>query len=169
MNKIFIGILNNGYMAGILILAVIVTRVIIRKAPKWINCLLWGMVALKLVLPFSMESVLSLIPSKEPVATDIGQQTVPRIDTGVTVINEAVNPVLENKFSYTDELQASVSPIQKVLSVMVVVWGIGVAVMILYSLISYFILRRKVAVSRRISDNVYICDGVEGSILSGTS
>lgn len=169
MNKIFIGILNNGYMAGILILAVIVTRVIIRKAPKWINCLLWGMVALKLVLPFSMESVLSLIPSKEPVATDIGQQTVPRIDTGVTVINEAVNPVLENKFSYTDELQASVSPIQKVLSVMVVVWGIGVAVMILYSLISYSILRRKVAVSRRISDNVYICDGVEGSILSGTS
>ncbi len=72
MNKIFIGILNNGYIAGILILAVIVTRVIIRKAPKWINCLLWGMVALKLVLPFSMESVLSLIPSKEPVATDIG-------------------------------------------------------------------------------------------------
>lgn len=169
MNKIFIGILNNGYMAGILILAVIVTKVIIRKAPKWINCLLWGMVALKLVPPFSMESVLSLIPSKEPVATDIGQQAVPRIDTGVTVINEAVNQVLENKFSYTDELQASVSPIQKVLSVMVVVWGIGVAVMILYSLISYFILRRKVAVSRRISDNVYICDGVEGSILSGTS
>lgn len=167
MNKIFIGILNNGYMAGILILAVIVTRVIIRKAPKWINCLLWGMVALKLVLPFSMESVLSLIPSKEPVAVDIEQQDVPKIDTGVKVINEAVNPVLENKFSYTDELQVSVSPIQKVLSVMVVVWGIGVAVMILYSLISYFILRRKVAVSRRISNNVYICDGVVSPFILG--
>ena len=66
MEAVFLKVLNMGLTASWLILAVVIFRIFLKKAPKWISCLLWAMVAFKLVCPFSVESALSLIPSDEP-------------------------------------------------------------------------------------------------------
>lgn len=71
MTKLFLTLLNIGIKAGWLILAVLLLRVILRKAPRWTVCLLWGVVALRLVFPFSIESVFSLIPSAQTVPMEI--------------------------------------------------------------------------------------------------
>jgi len=68
VENLFLDVLNLSITAGWLIAAVLLVRLVIRKrAPKWICCLLWGMVGLRLVLPFSLESALSLVPSRETV------------------------------------------------------------------------------------------------------
>ena len=71
MTELFLTMLNIGIKAGWLILAVLLLRVILRKAPRWTVCLLWGVVALRLVFPFSLESVFSLIPSAQTVPMEI--------------------------------------------------------------------------------------------------
>ena len=130
MNQIFLELLNNAVISSILMIAVMITRVSITKAPKWITCVLWGMVAIKLVVPFHIESMLSLVPSSKPIPVNIEYQSVPQIESGVTVINNVVNPVLESNFTSSEV--ASVNPMQVVVSVASIVWMIGVVILCLY-------------------------------------
>lgn len=166
MNNAFIGVLNNALIASLLIVAVIVARFIIKRAPKWITCALWGLVAMKLVFPFSIESVLSLVPSSKPIPSDIEYSAIPHIETGVHAINQVVNPVLEANFSPKPEY--SVNPLQLVISVCSSVWIIGIICLLIYLLISYLILRKKVAASQNMYENVYICDEVSSPFILGT-
>ena len=94
MSAVFLKILNMSITAGWLILAVMLTRLLLKKAPKWIACLLWGFVAIRLLCPFSLESVFSLIPSSETVPADIAFAQQPAIHTGISAINRAVNPAI---------------------------------------------------------------------------
>lgn len=165
MNQIFLELLNNAVISSILMIAVMITRVSIKKAPKWITCVLWGMVAIKLVLPFHIESMLSLVPSSKPIPVNIEYQSVPQIESGVTVINNVVNPVLESNFTSSEV--ASVNPMQVVVSVASIVWMIGVVILCLYLFISYFLLRKKVAASQNIFENVYLCDDVSSPFILG--
>ena len=70
MTELFYTILNMSISAGILILAVLLLRLFFRRAPKWVSVLLWGLVAVRLVLPFVPESALSLMPKAEWVTPD---------------------------------------------------------------------------------------------------
>ena len=126
MNQVFLELLNHAVISSILILVVVIIRSLIKKAPKWITCVLWGLVAIKLVLPFQIESVLSLVPNSEPIPVDIEYQSVPQIESGVTAINHVVNPVLESNFA-PDEV-ASVNPMQVVVSIASTVWMIGIVI-----------------------------------------
>ena len=81
MDKLFITIVNNGLVASWIILAVIVLRKLLNRIPKWVNCLLWGLVAIRLAIPFSIESIFSLIPSAKPVPADIKYAKIPKIDS----------------------------------------------------------------------------------------
>ena len=119
MNHVFIQILNNSLIASLLILAVMIVRLMIIRAPKWFSCVLWGLVAIKLVLPFSIESVFSLVPSSQPIPSDIEYSAAPQIDSGVEVINRVVNPVIEKNF--TPQEVVSVNPLQIVIMVCSVV------------------------------------------------
>ena len=85
--------------ASWLVLAVLAARFLLKKAPKWINVLLWGLVAVRLLCPFSLESALSLIPSAEVVSPQIMTDPSPVINTGIPVVNEAVNPVITDTFA----------------------------------------------------------------------
>ena len=71
MSEIFLKIINMSISASYIVLAVLLLRLLLKKAPKWITVVLWGIVAVRLVCPFSVESVLSLIPSSEVVSPDI--------------------------------------------------------------------------------------------------
>ena len=165
MNHVFIQILNNSLIASLLILAVMIVRLMIKRAPKWFSCVLWGLVAIKLVLPFSIESVFSLVPSSQPIPSDIEYSAAPHIDSGVEVINRVVNPVIEKNF--TPQEVVSVNPLQIVIMVCSVVWIAGMIALLMYSFLSYLLLKKKVAASRKINGNVYVCDEVVTPFILG--
>lgn len=166
MSQLFLEILNHALSASWMILAVLLFRAVFKKIPKWITCLLWGMVALKLVLPFNIESALSLIPSARPIPADIAYLASPRIDTGVQIINGVINPIISHSLP-SGAAENAGNPFQSLLSVLAVIWVVGAAVMILYAIISFFLLNRKVSASFRRDKNIYECDEINIPFILG--
>ena len=98
MEHIFVEILNRSIAAGWVILAVAALRLLLRRAPKWTSCLLWALVAVRLVCPFSMESAFSLIPSRETVHGGMDGPEGKFVDSGIRFLDDAVNPALRRSF-----------------------------------------------------------------------
>ena len=166
MAAVFLKLLNLSISASWLVLAVLVLRLVSKRSPKWMNVLLWGIVALRLVLPFSIESALSLIPSAETVSPVAVQSApAPTITSGVSVIDNAVNPSLSEHFAAVPT--ASVNPLYVWTEIAGWVWLIGLGAMLLYALVSYLRLRRRVSVSLPIQDNIYLCDAISSPFILG--
>ena len=165
MNRIFLQMLNISFQASWLILAVLILRLVVKKVPRWIPCLAWGMVALRLAVPFRIESALSLIPSAEPVPVQIDRMSQPAVHSGIPVMDRAVNQVVASQF--TPDPAASVNPLQVVVYLAAVLWIAGMICMLVYALVSYIRLRRKVAASLRKEQNVYLCDEIDSPFLFG--
>ncbi|MFQ9427643.1 MAG: M56 family metallopeptidase [Oscillospiraceae bacterium] len=166
MSGIFLKLLNLSISASWLVLVVLVLRLVLKRAPKWVDVLLWGMVALRLMLPFSIESALSLIPSAETVSPEVVQfDPAPTITSGVTIIDNAVNPSLSESFAAAP--LASVNPLYVWTYLAGWVWLIGLAAMLLYALVSYLRLRRRVSASIPLWENVYVCDEVPSPFILG--
>ena len=166
MAAVFLKLLNLSISASWLVLAVLVLRLISKRSPKWMNVLLWGIVALRLMLPFSIESALSLIPSAETVSPAAVQfDPAPTITSGVSVIDNVVNPPLSEHFSAVPT--ASVNPLYVWTEIAGWVWLIGLGAMLLYALVSYLRLRRRVSVSLPIQDHIYLCDALSSPFILG--
>ena len=166
MAAVFLKLLNLSISASWLVLAVLVLRLVSKRSPKWMNVLLWGIVALRLVLPFSVESALSLIPSAETVSPAVVQfDPAPTITSGVSVIDNAVNPSLSEHFSAVPT--ASVNPLYVWTEIAGWAWLIGLAAMLAYALVSYLRLRRRVSVSLRVRENIYLCDAISSPFILG--
>ncbi len=165
MENIFISLLNTSITAGYLVIAVMLLRPILKKAPKYIRCILWGLVGLRLVLPFSFESVLSLIPSAQPIPPEIVTSPTPTIHSGLAFVNHTVNPILTQSMAPAPE--ASVNPMQVVMAIAWNVWLLGVIAMVLYSVISFILLKRKLREAVQDSGNVWVCDRVSSPFLLG--
>ena len=166
MAAVFLKLLNLSISASWLVLAVLVLRLVSKRSPKWVNVLLWGIVALRLVLPFSIESALSLIPSAETVSPAVVQfAPAPTITSGVSVIDNAVNPSLSEHFSAVPT--ASVNPLYVWTEIAGWVWLIGLGAMLLYALVSYLRLRRRVSVSLPVQDHIYLCDAISSPFILG--
>ena len=166
MAAVFLKLLNLSISASWLVLAVLVLRLVSKRSPKWMNVLLWGIVALRLVLPFSVESALSLIPSAETVSPAAVQfDPAPTITSGVSVIDNAVNPSLSEHFAAVPT--ASVNPLYVWTEIAGWVWLIGLGAMLLYALVSYLRLRRRVSVSLCVRENIYLCDAISSPFILG--
>ncbi len=165
MSALFLNVLNLTINASWLIAAVIVARLLMKKAPKWISCLLWGLVALRLLCPVSLTSALSLLPSEKVVPGNIEMVQDPHIDSGVRIIDNAVNPVIERSFS--PDVTSSVNPMQVVVFVASLIWLVGVAVMLVYALISFILLKIKVRASVTLGDKLMECDEVDSPFILG--
>ena len=166
MAAVFLKLLNLSISASWLVLAVLVLRLISKRSPKWVNVLLWGIVALRLVLPFSIESALSLIPSAETVSPAAVQfDPAPTITSGVSIIDNAVNPSLSEHFAAVPT--ASVNPLYVWTEIAGWVWLIGLGAMLLYALVSYLRLRRRVSVSLPVQDHIYLCDAISSPFILG--
>jgi beta-lactamase regulating signal transducer with metallopeptidase domain len=165
MGDIFLKILNMSISASWLILAVVFIRLVFRKAPKWSMCLLWGLVAVKLVVPFSPESVLSFIPSNEVIPESIATETHPHINSGITYIDMTINPVMESNLS--PQIGDSVNPLQVIIYIAGIVWCVGIIICLAYALVSYIILKRKVRASKLLRKGVYACDEVKSPFILG--
>lgn len=166
MSGIFLKLLNLSISASWLVLVVLALRLVLKRAPKWVNVLLWGMVALRLMLPFSIESALSLIPSAETVSPEVVQfDPAPTITSGVTIIDNAVNPSLSESFAAAPS--ASANPLYVWTYLAGWVWLIGLAAMLAYALVSYLRLRRRVSASIPLRENIYVCDEVPSPFILG--
>ena len=166
MAAVFLKLLNLSISASWLVLAVLVLRLVSKRSPKWMNVLLWGIVALRLVLPFSVESALSLIPSAETVSPAVVQfDPAPTITSGVSIIDNAVNPSLSEHFAAVPTM--SVNPLYVWTEIAGWVWLIGLGAMLLYALVSYLRLRRRVSVSLPIQDHIYLCDAISSPFILG--
>ena len=166
MSVIFLKLLNLSISASWLVLVVLALRLVLKRAPKWVNVLLWGMVALRLMLPFSIESALSLIPSAETLSPEtVRFDPAPTITSGVEFIDNAVNPSLSESFAAAP--LASVNPLYVWTYLAGWVWLIGLAAMLLYALVSYLRLRRRVSASIPLRENIYVCDEVPSPFILG--
>ena len=165
MNEFFLKIINMSISASWLVLAVLILRFVLKKAPKWINVLLWGIVAIRLICPFSFESTLSLIPSVETIPLNIGMDTTPTINSGISAINNAVNPIISQ--SNTPMAGASVNPLQITIGIYEYIWIFGMIALALYTAISYWRLRRKVDTAVRYKDNIFQSENVSFPFVLG--
>ena len=153
MSELFLKIVNMSISASWVVIAVLTLRFCLKKAPKWVNVLLWGIVAARMVFPFSIESVLSLIPSAETISPTIMMEQSPSVQTGVPALNHVINPVISG--SFTPARGASANPLQIWIPVLAGIWLFGIAALFLYSAVSYWRLRRKVCEAVILRGNIY--------------
>ena len=173
MEGFVLKLINMSIAAGWMILAVILLRIVFRKAPKWIFCIAWGLVGLRLILPFTIPSPVSLVPSEEAVQVVEGSEGVrtPILNSGIKALDNAVNPVIGGQAAeeLSGEKTAPAPEGEKAGSfpVLTLIWAAGAAAMFLYAAGSYLSLRRKTGAGIRVGKDVWIADGVKSPFILG--
>ena len=165
MSEIFLKIINMSISASYIVLAMLLLRLLLKKAPKWITVVLWGIVAVRLVCPFSIESVLSLIPSSEVVSPDIMMDRTPEINTGIPIINQVINPVISG--SFTPDPGTSANPLQLWIPTFAVIWIVGMIALLIYTVISYVKVKHKIGTAVLLRDNIYQSENVVSPFVLG--
>lgn len=148
----FLRCVNLSISASWLILAVLLLRLALRKAPRWICCLLWMLVGLRLLCPFTLQSPLSLIPSAETIPENILQSPAPAISSGIPAVDAQLNPMISASFAPSPE--ASANPLQIITFIASCIWLIGIFVMLMYLAGSFICLRLKMRTATRLRDNI---------------
>lgn len=164
LEELFLFLLNNSVTAGWVILAVIALRALFRRAPRRTLCLLWALPALRLALPFSIESALSLIPSAETVPQEILTAAAPAINSNIPAVDGAVNPILEASFAPAPE--ASANPMQVLLFAAGIVYIAGVALIAAYSLYKTIRLRLRLR-EAVLAEGVWLSDRIDTPFVMG--
>lgn len=184
MSELFLKLLNISIAAGWLVLAVVLLRFVLKTSPKWVRCLLWGLVALRLLLPFTIESRLSLLPSRETVQTESvsietpddptlapGGQGTPLVydrivlNSGFSAVDEALNPVMAE----TTETMAKTgtNPTAVLKTAATVLWLVGAAAMLLYAAVSFLRMKYTVRASIELKKGVWVCDDIHDPFILG--
>lgn len=167
MDEIFLQIINNSLVVSVMILVIIAMRFLFRRMPKWTVCLLWAVVALRLVLPFQVESIFSLIPSGEPVPANIAMEQHPHVNFGIEVLDKGVNPIVDHAFAPTTDAGMSINPLQLYLFVASIVWIAGMIVLMVYAGVSFLVLKYKVRMSVSVQEKVYECEAIDTPFILG--
>ena len=196
MEMIFLNVFNRSLAAGWLILAVIVVRFLLKKAPRRLSCVLWAVVAVRLLCPFFPASSFSLIPSGETISAEaVRFAPAPAIDSGIPALNEALNPMIGERFAPAPG--TSVNPLYIWTAIAGIVWLVGVAVMAGYALLGSLRMRsvvreavplgmcgesyetgeagtcaephraRPLETGAALPDNVWLCDAVRSPFILG--
>jgi len=160
----FVPIVNTSISASWLILVIIVVRLVFKKMPKAVTCALWGLVAIRLICPFSIESPLSLIPSAEVIPEDVLYLEAPQHGDPVQ-FNGIEAPIIQETVG--EIIGKTVWQVQGFDMFGTLVWLVGTAVMLIYALISYLQLRYRVMVSINERDNIWLCDQIDSPFILG--
>ena len=165
MDDVFLKLVNLSISASWLILAVLVLRVVLKKAPKWVMPLLWGVVALRLVCLFSIESALSLIPSAETIPSEIVTETREPVLYEQATLDIVTNPTLPS----AAEVPVGVSRQQAQVdfNIYSVLWFAGMAALLVHALVSAGKLKRKLATAILLRDNIYESEFVDSPFVFG--
>lgn len=167
MDDVFLKLVNLSISASWLILAVLVLRFVLKKAPKWVMPLLWGVVALRLVCLFSIESALSLIPSAETIPSEIVTETREPVLYEQATLDIVTNPTLPS----AAEVPVGVSRQQAQVdfNIYSVLWLAGMAALLVHALVSAEKLKRKLATAILLRDNIYESEFVDSPFVFGVA
>lgn len=152
MNELFLTVLNMSLTASYVILFVIPVRLLLKKAPKAVSYALWSVVAFRLVLPFSFESIFSLMPRNTntvPIPHDIIYQQSPQINSGIEAVDSFVNQSLP-----APAVGASANPLQIYVEIGSYIWVLGIIALLVYSLVSVLLLKRQLKGARLLEKNI---------------
>lgn len=169
MNDFLLTLLNMSVVSSLLILAVIILRLVFKKAPKAIICVLWALVGLRLICPFSFESRLSLVPEAKPVTyiaehSDIDKPVEAYVGENREVVSYDTpqgSVMVATQASKEFDVRAFLTDI------LPFVWGLGVLSMALSSVISYIKLKKRMLACLNVKDNIYLCDGIKSPFILG--
>ncbi len=165
MTELFLKVLNMSISASYLVLAVLFLRLILKKSPKWIAVLLWGIVAVRLLCPFSVESAMSLVPSAETVPKEILSESGFRIQTGIAPVDLSVNDYLGER--YFEGVTVPQDAGHNIVTILSFIWLFGIVLLIAYTIISYVRLYRKIDTAVVYRAGVYQCDGIDSPFVLG--
>ena len=165
MEAVFLKVLNMSINATWLIAAIMLLRLVLAKAPRQLRCMMWGLAALRLVVPFSIESMLSLLPSPQTLPDNILYTASPVIHSGIPLVDNAVNPILSTSLS--PQPLTSANPTQILSFIYSQFWILGMVLMSLYALFSWLHVRRKVAASIPLGNHVRLCDYIDSPFILG--
>ena len=162
--ELFLTLLNRSLAAVWLVLAILLLRPFLKKVSRAFCCAMWGLVAIRLLCPFSVRSVLSLIPDAQPIPTDLAAQSAANGSAGT-----GVQAVTGNFTSFLPSVttQEAVNPVQTFTRVAAVLWMVGMALIALYALVSYLHLRSLVREAVRHPDGYWLCDRIETPFVLG--
>lgn len=165
MDAIFLQVLNMSLTASYVILFVLMARLVLKKAPKIFSYALWSVVLFRLICPFSFESLYSLLPiNANPIPGNIGYAEVPQINTGITLVDNAANPILSTQTALQG---ASVNPMQIWIFTGSLIWLAGIAVLMIYSVVSLLRLRSKLVGAVKWRDTIYLADHITSPFVMG--
>ncbi len=165
MSSFFLSAVNISITASWIVAAVLILRLLLRKAPKWINVLLWGIVAVRLVFPISIESFMSLVPRTQTISPEIISYYTPAPAASEPVVNNVTAPVT-GQYAVPEPVAAA-NPVQTLMTVLTVIWIAGIVLMLIYSLVSYIRVRIKTGTSIRLRDNIYQSENVSSPFVLG--
>ena len=165
MNELFLKIINMSISASWLVLAVLLLRLVLKKAPKWVNVLLWGIVAVRLICPFPFESALSLIPSAETFPEKIISGPSFDVQTGIAPVDNRINDYLGDR--YFEGVTVPTNNGNNVMTILTIVWAIGILLLVTYTVISYWRLHREIDTAVRYKDNIFQSENVSSPFVLG--
>ena len=166
MSELFLQTVNMSISASWIVLAVLLLRLLFKKAPRWITVLLWSIVAVRLFCPFTIESILSLIPSAETINPDILIGETPKINTGISIVNNTLNPIIsESVIPVAPE--KSVSTMKMLILIVSKIWIFGVILLLAYTAISYWKVKRKIGTAVLLRDNIFQSENVISPFILG--
>lgn len=177
MADIFLKVVNMSISACWIVLAIVLLRIILKKAPKWINCLLWGIAGLRLVMPFSLESIFSLIPSAEFIPQELVHSHSSVDVKGTEILNYVGNNPVSVELGISDgslvfnEITApdcpSINPLLISTFIASIVWIVGIIALLVYTLVSFLRLKSKIGTAVLLRDNIYQGEAVVSPFVLG--
>lgn len=177
MTDIFLKIVNMSVSACWLVLAIILLRFIFKRAPKWVNCILWGLAGLRLVMPFSLESIFSIMPSAEFVPGELIHSHSSVNVSGTELLSYIGNNPVSYDLGISDgslvfmEINAAdsnyVNPLLIITYIASIVWLTGIAALLIYTLVSYLKLKSKIGTAVKLRDNIYQSENVTSPFVLG--
>ena len=181
MQALFLKVLEISLTGSLFAIAVILVRLLFRKAPRWIFCVLWGLVALRLMMPVSIESNLSVVPksvASGQVISNIGESYVGNVDVYyennagyANALEAGRQPVYSNDGYYvvTDQgtLEAPATISDTVFPILAWIWVAGMVAMLTYLLLSFHLIKRSMAEATLLRDNIWQCEQVDSPFVLG--
>ncbi len=162
---ILVTVLNMSINAGYAVIAVILLRIAMKRSPRRIVCLLWSLVGIRSVMPYSFESVLSIIPSIKTIPDGFLDSAYPTVDSGIYFVDRAVGSVLPDLLP--TRVNDVIQPSHEGMATLSLFWLMGIAVMMTYMTVSYVKVKRSVKEAIKQSDNIYLCDGISSPFILG--
>ena len=165
MEAVFLKLFNMSIAASFMILAVVLLRALFKKAPKALRPVLWALVGIRLICPFSLESVLSLIPSAQTIPDTVLSEPSFSVQTGFEGVDTRVNAELASR--YYEGVTVPTNTGLHITSLLAAIWIIGIFALAIYAAVSFVRLRRQTAESIKYAENIYLCDRIPSPFILG--